>query len=192
MATTAELNDDIRAARVRLSRMRQALEDLDNRIARLERDQRDADARDKVLLGIEIRGATEQKLSALELLTEAETQLAEREAKFGEAVSTAKRELGKTADLCTDAARRFDRAMGEAVAALGEIEAAADPINAFLPRGVAGYTHMRDVSAAFRHAFAERIGKADLQERRSMSERIEMMIADARSNSAGLDRSKAA
>jgi hypothetical protein len=183
MPTTVELGNDINAARMRLSRMRQAVEELNSRIEGLERRQRDAEPRDKVAIGLEIRTATEQRLSAQELLTEAEAQLAEREQRFGEAVSTARKQLTATAQACVEAAGRFDRAMREAVGALAEIEAAADPIRPFLASGIGSYTHMRHVSAAFRYAFAERLSNAELGDRRSMSDRIGQMIADARHNS---------
>jgi chromosome segregation ATPase len=183
MTTTAELSEDIRAARTRLSRMRQAVEELDRRIGDLERRQNAAEPRDRAGIGLEIRTATEQRLSALELLTEAEAQLAEREQRFGEAVNAGRKQLSATAQTCADAAGRFDRAMREAVAALAEIETVADPIRPFLPSGIGSYTHMRHVSAAFRYAFADRLSHAELAERKSMSERIGQMIADARHNS---------
>lgn len=185
MSSTTDLNDELRAARVRLSRMRQAVEELDRRVEALERRQRDADPRDKAAIGTEIRVATEHRLSAIELLAEAEAQVAEREERFGEAVSTAKKQLGATAQACSEAARRFDQAMREAAAAVVELEGAADPIRPFLANGIGSYTHMRHITAAFRHAFAERLSSAErMAERQSMSDRIGTMIADARHNSA--------
>ena len=184
MGTTAEINDDIKTARVRLSRMRAGVEELDRRLTTLERRQRDAEPREKAAVGLEIRTATEQRLSALELLTEAEAQLAEREQRLGDATDRAKKQLTQVTDQCRGAAERFDRAMREAAAAVAEIEEAADPIRPFLPNGITSFTHMRHVSAAFRHAFAERLSAAErLSERRSMAERIGLMISTARQNS---------
>ena len=64
-------------------------------------------------------------------------------------------------------------------------------IRPFLPSGIGRYTHMRHVNAAFRYAFADRLSSAELGERRSMSERIGQMIADAPGRVGGRQKSPA-
>lgn len=187
--------EGLTAARTRLNKLRSAVADLDSRIARLEGQQRAADPADKLILAREIRELGDQRLTAGELLAEAEAQCATKEGEHEAAVQAAAKNLGGIASKLDDAARRFDRALSDAAAAIDEIEREAAPLeNTLIQNGVRPrYTHARCITAAINRAFETRFGNAvKYVEKTSMSERIGQLVSEARQNAAHLRKKEAA
>lgn len=174
------------AVKSRREKLKSAVSDLDGRIATLERQQGGKADVDRLSGARELRSLRDQRSLAADLLTEAEIQLDAKRAEYTQTVEAVSKNLGRIGGKCSDAARRFDQALSDALGALDELEREAAPlVNILLPDGLRMYTSPRCVNAAFAKAFESRLGRSvATAEKQSMVQRIELMLISARENAA--------
>ncbi|MEO5772566.1 MAG: hypothetical protein ABIQ32_00425 [Sphingomicrobium sp.] len=189
-----EVVEGLSAAKARQNRLQATVSDLDNRIARLKRDQQSRDVGDRLAMEREVRALSDQRDTALELLSAAEAQYLAKRGEYEGAVATAAKDLGKISAACTAAAGRFDRALRDALEALDEIEREAAPLaNTLIQNGTRDYLHPRCINAAIAFAFEDRLGRAAPRgSKRSLAATIGNMISDARESAAQLRKKEAA
>lgn len=182
------------AAASRHRRMGAAVSGLDARIMAVKRQREGLKGAPLLANDRELRDLEDQRVTAGDLLSEAETQYADKRNAYDAALSAATKNVGRVGQACTSAAQRFDLALRDALAALDDIEREALPLaNTVLPNPLAQYLHPRVINAAVAKAFEPRLGKsAAFAVQRSMAESIGEMVSDAREGAAQVRKKAAA
>lgn len=182
----SNLGAEIAAGADRLKRMMGALAGVDREIDRVQREQGRADAQERFALSHQLRELQAERRAGSALVEEAERQLALRQSDHHAAVEATLGNMHKIGSDVDAAARRFDKALKEAEAALVDLEQAARPLErTVLARDLQHYFGWTVIMAAIREAFEDRLpGSHRGMEARTMELAARLVMRSAGENAA--------
>ena len=189
MTNTAQ---QIGEARQRLNAMTEAVAGMDRSISDLKRRIESAKPGEKYRLQTELVAMETQKVTAGELVAEAEIQLAARESDHADFTKKTRGEFAAIAAEIEGLAQQFDSGLRQAAQAFDAMEAAAKPLAqaGLLANGTKSIVNRAAMQGSFDRAFASRLGDIAAREA-TMADRAQLVISSARNNAAR-DKARAA